>query len=310
MKEMTRAAGRSPERKIIVAATFREFAGTENDALQLLFLRSLKKQSYTNWIAAVTLFGEKNVGATLEREGIPHVLFEGDARGERFSVSDLLSHAVECSDRYPGSIIVFSTGDIVLDENLLQSIADAVNKSGPLTCGITSPHVIYPSLSAYEERRGRKYFWTGLDVMFFDSGIFASPLARTALREYRNDGLGGGDFYMLIFCLRFAKRLINIYPLSRLTKIANDRAITNETPAFRIRTKVQNLKVIRKLAKDLGIREENENLWFLPFHFFPSYSLSPIRLGRWLQTRFRIHVLGIRYHINRILKATHLPLSL
>ena len=48
-------------KKIVVTTTFRSFMGDKNDRLQRSFLRSLKKQTYQNFILVVTIYREKNI---------------------------------------------------------------------------------------------------------------------------------------------------------------------------------------------------------------------------------------------------------
>jgi hypothetical protein len=290
-------------RKIVVATTFREFAGTANDELQLLFLRSLKKQTHTDWICAITLFGEKNTGPTLEEEGIPHVLFDGDAKGERWSASELTRNAVEYALGIPGSIVVWTSGDVIYEPDLFENIVKTVDAGGPMTAGTTSPHIIYPTLEAYGKKSPKKYFWTGLDVIFFDARVFSSAKAQEGLRRFRSDGWGGSDYYVLPFLVAFAKPMVNIFHLNKLEKIENDRALTKETREFRTRTNVKNRAQVTALARFLGITkhtsEKEQRLWFLKFRS-PALSLSWMRVYRPAVIGFRIHLLGLRYHLRRL----------
>ena len=45
-------------KRIIIATTFRDFIGNDNDKIQFAFLDSIKSQSYTNYELVVTKFKE------------------------------------------------------------------------------------------------------------------------------------------------------------------------------------------------------------------------------------------------------------
>ena len=54
-------------RKIIFCTTFRDFTGSENDEIQLQFLKSIQDQSYKNFELCVTIFKEKNIEKVLKK---------------------------------------------------------------------------------------------------------------------------------------------------------------------------------------------------------------------------------------------------
>lgn len=43
-------------KKIVLTTTFRSFEGNKNDRLQQMFLKSLSRQTYQNFILVVTIF--------------------------------------------------------------------------------------------------------------------------------------------------------------------------------------------------------------------------------------------------------------
>ena len=285
------------ERKVIIATTFRDFRGTENDLLQLEFLKSLKQQTHTNWVLVVTLFGEKNVTATLENEGVPHIVRDGNAGTDRFSLTEVLRNAREVALQYPDSIVLWTTCDIYLDTQFFEVLATEA-RSG--TCGTSYPHTHYSSVAAQQKREGGTYFWSGLDAIFFSTDVLTNEAIPYLLTKYPNNGWGAGEFYFTALGMKFAKRMINIYPVA-LSKVANNRSITDETQSFLSETNVRNRGIVSAMAKELALGPTEMRLWFLKYRF-PSYSLHPMRFCAWFMIRFRIHLLGIRYRILKLFR--------
>ncbi len=279
------------EKMIVVCTTFRDFRGTDNDKIQLLFLESLKRQTYKNWICAVTLFGEKNVVPTLERAGVPFVASDGDARGHRFSTTEVLLSGIRLAARYPDPIIMWTTCDVILDDHFF---AEVVRRTQPSTCGTTYPHVDYRTIDDLRHTKNGRYFWEGGDLFFFSGDVFRDSRVREALKTYRNDGWGATEYYLQALGLAFCTHCINIWP-TKLAKIENDRTLTDETRSFLTATNNVNGAIVRDLAGRCHL-SPNMLHWISRFR-----TLSPMWFVIWFQSRFRLHILGIRYHLRKML---------
>ena len=80
--------------KLIVASTFREFDGSENDRIQRVFLEGLKNLKHTDLELVVTTFGERTVKKTIEESGLKNVVFEEETKDYRFSLTNVLLNAL------------------------------------------------------------------------------------------------------------------------------------------------------------------------------------------------------------------------
>src|SRR5262245_3842408 len=104
------------DRKIVIATTFRDFVGNDNDRVQMLFLESLKNQTYKNWELAVTVFNEKNVEATLRKEEIPFTLHNSPPDGSyRYSHTDVLLNAIKSQPSNEETILLWTTADVIYE---------------------------------------------------------------------------------------------------------------------------------------------------------------------------------------------------
>jgi len=280
---------------IIVCTTFRDFKGTDNDKIQLLFLEYLKRQTYKNWIIAVTLFGEKNVLPTLVREGIPHVARDGDARTDRYSNTEVWMSGIELSKQYPNHILLWTTCDVMLDEDFFEQV---VRHTTPGTCGTTYPNIAYRSVGEQKSGTGGRYYWEGGDLFFFSSDVFQNTEVLRTIKEYRNDGWGATEFYLQALGLIFCKNRINLWP-AKLSKVDNDRALTDETRAFLSATNDRNAAILRELASSRGL-SPNMQTWINRFHSPRPLAFLPMRFLIWFQSHFRIRLLGVRYHLKRL----------
>jgi len=283
---------------IIVATTFRDFKGTDNDKIQLIFLEALKRQTYTNWIMAVTLFGETNVVPTLEREGIPYVARDGEPRGHRYSNTEVWVSGIELGKKYPNHIIVWSTCDIVPDPDFFAEIARQIK---PSTCGLSYPHINYHSVDDLTAEKNGRYYWEGGDLFFFSSDVFQNPKVLETLETYRNDGWGATEYYLQALGIIFCENRINIWP-HKIAKVENDRELTNESREFLASTNNVNGAIVRDMAARYGLPPNG-------FHWINRFTtinpLHPMRFAIWFQSHFRLRILGLNYHLKRLLGRRH-----
>lgn len=70
-------------KKIVVTTTFRSFEGNKNDKMQQMFLESLKRQTYQNFVFAVTIFREQNI-----EKNVQEILGGGARQGRLYIFAD------------------------------------------------------------------------------------------------------------------------------------------------------------------------------------------------------------------------------
>ena len=241
------------DKKIIIATTFREFNGNSNDQIQRLFLKSLREQTYQNYILVATTFGEKNVEKALTEENIPHKVFEGSVSPEfRFSATQVLENGISLVGAPNSYILMWTTCDVVLEPSFLNSIK---TKLPHLGSGTSYPHVIYPDTKSYEIQKNKVLFWAGIDTIFFDADLLTSNEAKSDIKNYPNLGWGFFEFFLTGMGLKYARKMINIWPI-KLEKIDNDRAINNETSVYLNTTSNHNKSFLEKFISDNKIKKD------------------------------------------------------
>ena len=103
-------------KKVVITSTFRSFEGNVNDKMQELFLRSLKKQTYQNFVLVVTIFRERNVEQSVKSIlGDKAVFVYSEIAEEyRYSLSKVVLNGIDYGTNNDCSILVDCSGDIIL----------------------------------------------------------------------------------------------------------------------------------------------------------------------------------------------------
>jgi hypothetical protein len=247
-------------RRILIATTFRSFDGSRNDEIQRAFLASLKRQSYANWELDVTIFGERNVEGTLLDLEIPHHLAHGDAGEFKFSLTDVLLNAVGRAREFGsgGSIILWTTCDVILPPNFLQAICDHFS---PGTAGTSHPHAEAQSVQELESLRlpqlpygrfSQDVLESGIDLVYFDGDLLLDPETERMLRKYRFVDWGLFEHFLVgIAQLRSARR-INLWSYGVVKKVTNDREPGNETVQWLENCWTRNAIPMQEFITDTG----------------------------------------------------------
>lgn len=290
------------DKKIIIFTTFRSFDGGVNDKIQKFFLDSIKKQTYKNWILAVTVFGEKNVEESLKQEGVKYKIYPGKPGPYKFSWSEAFLNGIKASKDEPGeNILLWASSDVIFKHDFFQTIIDSYK---PRTCGISYPQTSYSSIENFKENKGGKCAWYGFDTVFFSTDIFDEKNIKIIEKYPNNDWL-----YFEIFLagvgIAFCDRRINIQPSGFYT-ITNDYAAVNQTYQSTKNSGLKNMVELKKFAKEFNIPDNSFYEWIL------RYKITN-RSPKVLLTRFRIY-LQVKYmssyirrampKIKRILKLT------
>lgn len=238
--------------KIVLATTFRDFKGTENDRIQYLFLENLKRQTFQNFTLAVTTFGEKNVERVVKENlgGQAFVRAVNLPAEYRFSLTDVVLTGMEAAiASIEPCIIIWCTCDVMLKEDFFQILIDHYR---PGISGIVHPNVTYQSVGDMEVGKGElESLNEGIDLLFFDSPVLEA--ARKDIEAYRFFDWGVFEWFLALVAVRYAKERINLLGATKIGKITNNRKLTNESLLYFARCSKMNSKVLRKYVSDTGV---------------------------------------------------------
>lgn len=252
--------------KIIVCTTFRDFKGTDNDNIQLKFLENIKNQTYQDFLLVTTTFGEKNVKKVVDGLlGEKSIVIESNIPKEyKFSLTDVVLNGIRvANDLSDQSIIIWCTCDIIFDSNFFQIIA---NNYAEGVSGIVHPNAIYTSLSDINNpHKATVEVKKGIDLLFFDSSVLSR--AEGDIRNYRFYDWGVFEYFLTSIAMRYAKTRINLFCLTRLKKVVNDRKLTNESKAYFKRCLDMNIPILKKYCSDKNISDKiYRNGWLYDCH--------------------------------------------
>lgn len=233
---------------IVVAVTFRDFTGSQNDAIQRLFLESIKAQSYPNWKLVVTLFGEKNVRREVEACGINATYRENPPVGDyRFCLTDVLLNSVEESRDLPCAVILWTTCDVIYRPDFFQTIADQYQ---PRLFAVSHPHVTYSSIEDLGTGRSiAGSIDSGMDLAIMDAALLRDPHYLDIITRYRFVDWGIFEHFLVGLGLLAGGPMLNLYRLSSIAKIENDRKPGNETQAWLLKCWKINEAVFRQFLE-------------------------------------------------------------
>jgi hypothetical protein len=218
-------------KKIYIATTFREFDDSANDEIQRVFLSSLQNQSYKNWQLVVTVFHEKTV-KNVVRSIIPDaIIMKTDAVGYKFSLTDVLLNAIRVASNDKKSVIMWTTCDVVFENNFLENIIRNYSRS---FSGTSHPHMIYSNLEDLKNINNNFiYKYTeGIDTVFFSTNILASARVTGIIEKYKFVNWGCFEHFLVGIAMRYSDRRINLRDISCILKIINDREANNESKEY------------------------------------------------------------------------------
>lgn len=238
--------------KIVLATTFRDFKGTENDRIQHLFLENLKWQTFQDFTLAVTTFGEKNVERVVKETlgGRAFVRAVTVPAEYRFSLTDVVLTGMEAAKALgEPCLIVWCTCDVMLKEDFFQTLVDHYRAG---LSGIVHPNVTYQSVEDMVVGKGElESLNNGIDLLFFDSSVLEA--ARREIETYRFFDWGVFEWFLALVAVRHAKERINLLGATKIGKIANNRKLTNESLLYFARCSKMNTEVLKKYVSDTGV---------------------------------------------------------
>ncbi len=269
-------------RKIIICTTFREFNGNSNDWIQRVFLGTLKKQTYQNYILVATTFGEENVEKVLAEENIPHITVAGEADQYRFSSTQVLENGINIIDKPESYIIIWTTCDDLFDETFFEKL---VSELLPLSAYTSLPHIVYKNVEDYKMGKVGSYCYGGIDTVCFDADIFLIPEVREVIHKYQNKGWGFFEYFLSGVGKVFCKEMINLWP-TKIARIDNDRSANNETRAYFDLTSSHNAKTYGEFKHKYSIKGD---VYSSIFYYKTPMKYAGIKLRTFLRiTEYRL----------------------
>ena len=238
--------------KIILCTTFRDFNGTDNDKIQYMFLDSIKNQTYQNYIVVTTTFGEKKVkDVVTECLGSKSVVKNVAIPQEyRFSLTDVVLSGIEVAEQSKEhSIIVWYTCDIQLKSDFFQVLIDNYR---PDYSGIIHPNIVYNTLEDFKSKSGQVALLDGgIDLLFFDSSVLIK--AKQDIVDFRFYDWGVFEYFLVALAMKYSPYRINLFNITKLRKILNDRKLTKETEAYFKKCSDMNLPILQKFFNENNI---------------------------------------------------------
>ncbi|HQC49762.1 MAG: hypothetical protein ACOX0H_02635 [Patescibacteria group bacterium] len=268
-------------KKIFICTTFREFDGSENDKIQRMFLNSLKNQTYKNWELIVTIFHEKNVETVLNELNIPSKLFYNKNDNYRFSLTEVFENCVNSIKKEDEGILIWTTCDVVFDNNFFETIVDNYKEN---YCGTSHPHFIFKDIESFKNNKKKKECPAeGIDTIFFDANIFLDDKNFDIIKKYRSFDWGLFEHFLVGLGKISASEMINIYGVSNIKKILNDRF--EDAPNFLEKSFNKNIPTLKKFFADYNLPKSYLNLTYCNWQFkllnkkkfFCKYSLFYIK---------------------------------
>jgi hypothetical protein len=216
-----------------------------------MFLRSIKNQTFQNYVLATTTFGEKNVSTALAEEKIPHVMFSGDAGEYRFSLTQVVQNAFALVDAPEKYLLIWTTCDVVFERDFFEKIVSSLPSRASCTA---IPHVLYASIEDLQKNMNRYYSWGGIDTICFDADILRLPEVKDILQTYPNKGWGLFEYFLTdigkLFC---TGGMYNLWP-AKICKVGNDRNANNETRNYFDLSTTYNSMTYNDFRKKYGIK--------------------------------------------------------
>ncbi len=209
--------------QIIVSTTFRDFDGSPNDKMQINFLRSLKSQTFQDFILVVTVFGEKNVARVVKKilEDKAVIVYDHVCGKYRYSLSRTFMNGVDYGLENHAGILMDCSSDVILQKNFLETVR---KRSGMLTAGISHPNVFREKMSDGK----KKYFYgrlnQGIDVRFYSLDLFQNIHVHQILNRFPSYDYGASiEIVLCGIAIKYAAKRSNIFMESKVLKEENAR---------------------------------------------------------------------------------------
>jgi hypothetical protein len=254
--------------RIIIATTFRDFRGNENDKIQYAFLDSIRKQSVTDYELCVTIFNEKNVEIVLDKCDLPCSFYHSDPGVFRYSLSMVFSNAIERVKQTSADILLWTTCDIEFPRNFFKVLLRDKNRFDVFT---SHPHFSNGELSLISIG--------GFDCLAFKKELVLKKYFKEAILEYQNFDWGVFEHFLIALSDRGNAKFGNYFGYLNILKHENNRVVTAETALFLNKSWHNNAVTFAKYLKEHGGSDR---------YFSLDYCHELFRPARYILYHFRI----------------------
>lgn len=266
-------------KKIIITSTFRSFEGNINDKMQIMFLKSLREQTYQNFVLLVTIFNEKNVEKIVSDilGSKAYFVYSEIPKQYRYSLSRVILNGIDFGIENECDILLDCSGDIVLEKNFLQTVNDSFS---PMYAGISHPNIFYDVDGDYNIIRKRVGDCAaGIDIRFFDIALLNCDFVKKRLEKYILYDWGGIELLLFALSFKYGSSLINVFEETKIIKTENDREALNENNEYLQTSVKRNIAVLTELTKEIGENIDNVlDLYYVHKH----YKLTQNQLGNFM----------------------------
>lgn len=257
---------RMKDATILIGVTFRDFNGSANEAIQRLFLQSINDQTYRNWKLVVTIFNEKHVQEEIEKCAMNAVFYTtGPVTEHRFSLTEVLLNTISESRREHNSIVLWTTCDILYQPDFFQKLIENYSEN---LFAISHPHITYNSIDDLGTNNCvAASINTGMDLIAMAGAIFASDEVVELVKKYKHYDWGIFEHFLVGLSQVVSGHNINLYGVSNISKIENDRQVNNETSLWLQNCWERNKVVLDQFISDYDLSKNLLNLTYCHMQF-------------------------------------------
>ena len=278
------------DKEILIGTTLREF--NEKDVhyeTQILYLESIKKQSYQNYKIIVTEFFEKNLKQILEKLNLKYVLVKSKKldllkkTNSKFSHWEFMDNTFKFAE-FDKNIIVSSLSDIIFEENFFETLNSNYKAN---FSGTSWPQINYLNTKKYHLKHKKKLLSDSKlihelfdrldknisDVYFFCGNNIMNENFKKLWSELEHHGRASGIYVPLVYTF-FNDKRYNIYFKSKISSITNysikESNLDHEKNIFD-----ENDKKLMSFCKNINIDKKFlfKNTSFRKLRIFNSYKI-------------------------------------
>ena len=178
--------------------------------------------------------------------------------GYKFSLSDVLLNGIDIAEKIEEpSILIWSTCDIQLNPNFFQTV---VNEYRQGFTGMVHPNINYSNINDLSHKKGHvaDLYTGGIDLFFFDTAVLFE--AKKDIIKYRFYDWGFFEYFLVALSIKYAKDRINLFSLSKIKKVFNDRNATREKNEYFDRCTEINYPTLINYVIEEGVSCDVENV--------------------------------------------------
>lgn len=251
-----------------------------------MFLESLRRQTYQNFVLVVTIFREQNVERNVRKilggggQNKTVFIYSQVSEEYRYSPTQVVLNGIAYGMKNGYDILFDCSGDIILQDNMLEVVD---KRFSPMYSGISHPNIFHEVDGDFQVvSKSIGSCSRGIDVRFFDLQLLNHSDIKEKLKNYALYDWGGIEHLLFGISQQYSDEMINIYEESKVVKIENDRESANENNEYIRKSAKRNWQVLEELAIVLGI--DYADLMDL-FYIHAQYKMTKHRVRNFIALR-------------------------